>query len=316
MDPEGALPAEPFTKSFARDELGISRHTLRQLERAGVVRRLTSSVYVAASVEVTVTVRARALSLVVPAHQIVCDRAAAWLWGIDVYTYAELDDPRVETCALRGHEPCRRAAVDGHTRDLAPDDYVTVDGIRVTTPLRTALDLGCLLLRLDALAALDAFRREHGLTRPELVAASRRYAGRRGVRQLRELIAVSDPRAESVRESWTRLAILDAGLPAPEPQVWIHLDGHPTFRLDLAYPRRRIAIEYDGWDAHERTPGQKRYDEARRRWLREHGWTVIVVRLGDFTGPALDRWLGELRDALSSTPYSNRRRLERGARTR
>jgi hypothetical protein len=40
-----------------------------------------------------------------------------------------------------------------------------------------------------------------------------------------------------------------------------------------------------------------------------------VVRSGDFTGSALDRWLDEVRDALA-TPYSNRRRLERGSRNR
>ena len=54
--------------------------------------------------------------------------------------------------------------------------------------------------------------------------------------QLRELIARVDTRAESARESWTRLAIHDAGLPRPTPQYWVLIDGHPTYRLDLAYP--------------------------------------------------------------------------------
>ena len=193
MNPLCALPQEPFTTAFARDELGISRHALRELQRSGVVRRLTSGVYVATSVEITVAVRAQALGLVVQPHQIVCDRTAAWLWGIDLYTYAELDDPPVETCALRGNVPCKRAGVDGHTRDLGPVDFVTVDGIRVTTPLRTALDLGCLLQRMDAMAALDAFRREHSLTVGQLVVGSGRFAKRRGVRQLRELIAPVRP---------------------------------------------------------------------------------------------------------------------------
>ena len=315
MDPNCLFPTTPFTKDFAHGELGITRHTLRQLEKAGVVRRMTSTVYVAGDVEDTVTLRAQAMALVVRPHQVVCDRTAAWLWGIELYTYAELDDPVIETCALRGNDPCRRAGVDGHTRDLRPEDYVTFEGVRVTTPLRTALDLACLLTRMDALAALDAFRQKHGLTLSELMVGSRRFAKRRGVRQLRELVPLSDPRAESVRESWTRLALVDAGLPVPEPQVWIHIEGVPTYRLDLAYRRRRVAIEYDGWEAHERTPEQGAYDAARRQWLRDHGWTVIVVRSGDFTGSALDRWLNEVRNALAA-PYSNRRRLERGSRNR
>lgn len=310
-DPD--LPDEPFTTAMAK-ERGITRSTLRRMLREGVVRRVTRAVYVACAVDDTIELRARALALVVAPHQVVCDRSAAWLYGIDAFTFGALDFlPAIETCAFRGKGRCRREEVDGHTRDLSTDDVTTIEAVRVTTPLRTALDLGCILERRDALAALDAFRAREGITRAELVVGSRRYKGRRGVIQLGELIPVSDPRAESPRESWTRLAIHDAGLPLPDLQVWVEVDGIPTYRIDLAYRRRRIAIEYDGWEAHESTPELRERTAARRRWLREHGWTVIVVRAGDFTGIALDRWLRQLTDALASS-YSNRRRLERGSR--
>ncbi|MBM9459644.1 DUF559 domain-containing protein [Nocardioides sp. zg-536] len=305
-----ALPSTPVTAGHLR-ELGITRSTLRRMVREGVVRHVTRDVYVAADLEDSVELRCRAIARVVRPHQVVCDRTAAWLWGVDAFAYGELDDPPIETAALRGSTPCRRAAVQGHTRDLSPDDVCTVAGVRLTTPLRTALDLGCTLHRREALAALDAFRRLHGLSLGLLSTACTRYARRRGVVQLRELIALSDPLAESARESWTRLAILDAGLPAPELQVWVHVDGVPRYRLDLAYRRRRVAIEYDGWEAHHRDPEQREHDDERRRWLREQGWTVVVVRAGDFTGAGLDRWLAALREALG-TSYSSRRRLERG----
>ncbi len=277
---------------------------------------MTTSVYVAADVEDTVDLRVAALALVLGPDQIVCDRTAAWVHDIDVLTYGELDVlPPIETCVLPGGVPCKREAADGHTRDLSSGEIMTIGAIRVTTPLRTALDLGAILQRADALAALDAFRRRHGLTVHQLTIGCGRFRRRRGVIQLRELIVLSDPRSESFRESWTRLAIHDAGLPAPEPQVWIQIDGIPTYRLDLAYRRRRIAVEYDGWEAHERTPEQRKHDNARRKWLRDNGWTVIVVRSGDFTGEALDRWITELREALRAA-YSNRRPMERGARSR
>ena len=48
-----------------------------------------------------------------------------------------------------------------------------------------------------------------------------RFRRRRGVVQLRELLELVDARIESARESWTWLEIHDAGLPLPEPQVWI-----------------------------------------------------------------------------------------------
>lgn len=306
------LPDVPFTAEQAKD-LGITRCTLRRMVREGVVRRVVRGVYVASVLEDSVELRSRALALVLNPRQVVCDRTAAWLHGIDLFTSGDLDVlPEIETCARRGNGPCRRKEVDGHTRDLSDDDIVLIGGVQVTTPLRTALDLACILERKDALAALDAFRRSDGLTLPELVEGSRRFARRRGVVQQRELIPLSDPLAESRRESWTRLAIHDQGLPAPELQVWIVVDGVPTYRVDLAYRHRRIAIEYDGWGAHESTPERREATAARRRWLEQHGWTVIVVRLGDFTGTSLDRWLVELAEALASS-YSNRRRLERGS---
>ena len=96
--------------------------------------------------------------------------------------------------------------------------------------------------------------------------------------------------------------------------MWIEIDGVPTYRLDLAYRHARVAVEYDGWDTHERTPEQRAHDRARRQWLRDTGWTVIVVRRGDFSGNAPERWLGELRFALRLT-YTNVRRMERGSRS-
>ncbi|MDF1603598.1 DUF559 domain-containing protein [Nocardioides sp. YIM 152315] len=108
---------------------------------------------------------------------------------------------------------------------------------------------------------------------------------------------------ESQREAWVYLDIVDAGLPLPEPQAWIEIDGVPTYRLDFAYRRARVVVEYDGEEAHA---GRDAEDEERRDWLRRHGWTVIVVRRGDFTDARRDRWLRELRAALQP-PYSNRR---------
>jgi hypothetical protein len=238
---------------------------------------------------------------------VVTDRTAAWLHGIDAHVHAEHDVmPVIETCALRGREPTTISGVDGRTRDLLPADVMVIHGVLVTTPMRTALDLGCCLRRREAYAVLNAFARRFGLTATDYERALVRYRRRRGVVQLRELVSLVDPRIESERESWVLLAINDAGLPLPEPQYWIEIDCVPTYRLDFAYARLRVCVEYDGFDAHERTKEQKEADRSRRKWLRENGWTVIVVRRGDFGRAALDSWLGELRQALVPS-YSNRR---------
>lgn len=302
-----ALPAAPFTRARLA-ELGLRPTLLRSLIDRGEVIRLLRGVYVPAGLEVTHLLRVQAVSLVVDPGHVACDRTAAWIHGIDSFTSEEsVVLPPIEICSLRGTHQTERADADGHTRDLEPADIMSIGGLRVTTPTRTALDLACLLRRREAYAVLNEFARHHAITKEQLGSElRRRYRGRRGVVQARALIPLVDPRLESQRESWTLLEILEAGLPAPEPQFWIEIDGVRTYRLDFAYPAFRIAIEYDGQDWHDRTDEQRDNDRARRRWLRDNGWTVIVLTQGCFTGIALDRWIDELRLALQPT-YSNRR---------
>ena len=176
---------------------------------------------------------------------------------------------------------------------------MVIAGVQVASPLRTAADLLCLLPRREALAAADALMRAHGFTVADLRRLLVRYYRRRGVVQARSLVPLVDGRSESAGESWTRLVIIDHDLPTPQPQFWISIDGRPTYRLDLAYPRARIAVEYDG-TAHHTRPADRRRDEARRAWLRAHGWRVIVVTKESFTDDALARWIGELRAMLAA----------------
>lgn len=305
-DPVVALPDRPFLAAELAP-LGLTRHQLRVLEREHHVRRVLRGVYAPTAVPDDLGSRVQAVRLVVPRGHVVIDRTAAWLHGVDAFGYAEHESvPDLEICALRGSRSPNRAGVDGRTRDLAADDVMEVDGVRLTTPLRTALDLGCCLRRREALAAMTELVRAHDLEVADLARGALRFRRRRGVIQLRELIPWIDRRIESARECWVWLALHDAGLPPPEPQVWIAVDGVPTYRLDFAYRRVRVCVEYDGFEAHERTAEQRESDERRRRWLREHGWIVIVVRRGDFSGDALDRWLDQVRRALA-TPYSTRR---------
>jgi very-short-patch-repair endonuclease len=101
-----------------------------------------------------------------------------------------------------------------------------------------------------------------------------------------------------MRESWVRLDIVEAGLPAPKLQHWVVIDGVPTYRLDLAYPKHRVAVEYDGEEFHRRTDEQRENDRKRRRRLRELGWTVIVIDKDGISGPDQDAWIRELPAAL------------------
>jgi hypothetical protein len=289
-----ALPSTPFTAATS----GLTRKQLRRAIAMREVRRPLRGVYLAASVELSELVRAQAAALVVGPSSVICDRTAAWIHGVDCLRYAELDAmPPIESCVLPGREPTQRAEVLGRTRDLRPEDMMTVGGVRVTTPLRTAADLLCALPRREALAAADALARLHGFDAADLNRLLVRYFRRRGVVQARELAGLVDARSESSGESWARLEIIDRNLPAPVPQHWVLVDGVATYRLDLAYPRARIAIEYDG-EAHHSSAEDRARDAARRAWLLARGWTIIVLTKASFSEAAANAWTRQLRQLL------------------
>jgi len=291
------LPGHPFTWQQAR-ALGLHRSQLDEAVADGRLVRLFHGVYGLATLEPSPLMKARAAGLVTHKRAVVCDRTACWIWGVDCYGHAELDGtPPVESCVPRWQQATERAEVDGKTRDLQPEDWVELEGVRITTPPRTAMDLATSLWAPRGLGAMDALMRAQSFTHDDLRMLVPRYRRRRGVVRLRELVSMVDPLAESQPESWTRYFIVASDLPRPTCQVWVVVEGQ-RYRLDLAYPRAKIAVEYDGEEFHLRTPHQRAHDEERRAALRRAGWIVIVVTLRDLTRNSERSWLGELSAAL------------------
>lgn len=294
-NPTPALPRHPVSTSQLL-ELGFSWSDVRTMVEEGVLRRPLRGVYLTADVPDTPASRAACAALVLPPESIVCDASAAWILGIDVYEQGVVErGVRLDVVAIDGRDRARRPELLGGKRTLAPGDIIELNGVRLTSPLRTVCDIACLRGRRRALAALDQFCRSYGLTAEHFADIMPRYRGRRGCRQLRELAGYADARSESPAESWTRLAIIDAGLPVPTPQVEVDLEGWGQVRLDLAYLHLKIAIEYDGAEFHGED--RREHDLARRAALRRAGWFVLVVRKEDL---AAGTWLGELRAELRS----------------
>lgn len=312
VSPPPTLPDYPFTSGQAAD-LGLTRQRLRLLVQQGAVRRVLRGVYAPAHLTDSVLLRAQAASLVMSPAAVLCDRSAAWLLGVDVLWRAEHDViPPLETFVLPANPRVRRSQTREGQRDLETLDVMTLHGVPVTTPLRTALDLACGLPRRDALAALDSFMRIHEINREDFLREAPRYFRRRGVRQMRSLIPVADGRAESPGESWTRLEILDSNLPSPVLQWRVLRSGREIYRLDLAYPGLKICVEYDGEEFHD-SDEARTLDHQRRAWLREHGWILIVVTKDDFSREAVTVWTEQLRRAIESRRVTVR--LQPGRRT-
>lgn len=297
LDDECPLPLDrPFTAAEARS-LGVGRALLRGLLVRRLVREVVRGVYAAAQLRDSIELDLAALRLVLPPSAVVTDRTAAWVHGIDVLPRRAVHEPIPLDVFSRTASRVRRPSVESGIRDLRDTDVEEIAGIAVTTKLRTALDLGRMLPRQDAIGALDALTRS-GVDPRELAWGVHRFKGQRGVVQLRELVPLADPRAESMPESALRLHGHDAGL-ALQPQfVVCDAWGREVYRLDLALPELRYGAEYHGARFHEGVANE-RYDDVRAGWLADGGWEIDTFRKDDLyardADPGRVMWHGAAR---------------------
>lgn len=103
----------------------------------------------------------------------------------------------------------------------------------------------------------------------------------RGARLLAEALPLVRGGVDSPRETELRLLLIDEGLIAPEVGHVVHTRLGPL-SPDLAYPHRRVLLEYEG-DAHRTDRRRWRGDFDRVRAFQEAGWTVIRVNADDLT---------------------------------
>lgn len=188
---DAPLPVErPFTATEA-DALGVDAGLRRRLVHRGLLRPVLRGVFVAGHVEDSLRLRVSALKLIVPEHAIATDRTAAWLHEVDALPRSAIHRlPDLDVFSNKGSR-IRRPGVASGVRDLVPGDLMELEGLRLTTPLRTACDLGRLLWRFDALGAIDGFLRR-GLDHARLLGEVDRFKGYRGILQLRELAPLGD----------------------------------------------------------------------------------------------------------------------------
>lgn len=159
----------------------------------------------------------------------------------------------------------------------------------VTTPQRTAFDLGRYLPRDTAVAHLDALARATGLTANDVRPLAVRYKGTRGVRKFRAAIDLMDAGAHSPQETKLRLLFIDAGFPRPQTQIPVlDDDGYAFAFLDMGWEEVMVSAEYDG-EHHRTDPIQYRKDIRRAEKVHRKGWNNIRVIAGDRPADILDR---------------------------
>jgi predicted transcriptional regulator of viral defense system len=176
-------------------------------------------------------------------------------------------------------------------------DLTVVEGIPVTTPERTLLDLGAVCSESVVHMALDAAESRELVTLDSVGSALRRLGrpGRNGAGVLRRLVSaklLGQRPSESEMETLLIRALRRWGFPDPVPQYEIRSNGCFVARVDAAIPKWRVAIEYDsalyhaGRSAHER-------DSARRNRILAAGFVPVTATAKDLRGDGR-----ELRSAI------------------
>jgi hypothetical protein len=239
--------------------------------------------------------------------------SAARLWAAPLPGRLE-EDWRIHLSRRRGSSPPRRVNVVGHLLTLLADEIVELDGVRLTSPARTWLDLARALTVDELVVAGDALVCEHGAEFPvprqalcsidELRAMLARHPGSRGVRKARAAVELLRVGADSPPETRLRLALTRAGLPEPvlNHVVWGEAGG-PILWPDAAYPQRRIALQYDG--GHHDGAEQYLRDIRRADAAARSGWLELRLSRLDLVGehPAAVR---KVRAALQSRGWCPR----------
>jgi len=161
---------------------------------------------------------------------------------------------------------------------LTDDDIHYVDGIAVTSPLRTVVDCARYGDHVAAVCLIESAVRSDKVTLQEVTAGIGAVKGQRGSARAAYALQRVDLRSESPLETRVRLMLLDDGLPYPELQLEFAVNG-VRGRIDLAYQRgggstfRGLAIEADGRETHARAEAFHS-DPIRQTALEEDRWLV------------------------------------------
>lgn len=178
---------------------------------------------------------------------------------------------------------------------VVADELLHVDGMAVTSPERTALDVACWYAAAPALAVLDALARAVPLNCDVLQRLTERYGGRRNIRRARSSLGLVDPGAQSPKVSWLRHLLIEANFPKPQTQIPIADEyGRALAYLDMGWEDVKVAVEYDG-EQHRLERPQYTWDIRRMEMLEARGWIVVRVVAGDRRADIVRR----VRNALS-----------------
>ena len=280
-------------------ELGVTYSTVSRRVITGAWERAGPGVYRMAGAPRTWQARAHGAVLAAGPDALASHRTAAHLWGLRGFPAPGRIEVTVPRHRWTGTQRSGVVVHESLAYDLA--QATTRQGIPVTGPARTLIDLAAVVDDFELLRALDEIRRLSLASWPDLWEAFLLHArrGRPGIVRAREVLRRRDgrrvPETELARLFMTLLD--DAGLPEPLAEHWVRGDRW-RYRLDLAYPSLLLGIELDGKEGHLNEVAFEA-DPVRDNRLRLAGWTVLHYTWRRFVD-APTEVVEEVRTALQS----------------
>jgi len=269
--------SDPFLGSEA---LAAGKLTAYQLRSRYVP--LHQDVYVSRDAELTPVLRAKACWLRSRRRGILAGFSASALHGA---RWIDPDRP----AAIIDTNRRRAFGVQVWEEHIDEDEIAVVDGIRVTTPARTALDLARRYPLGIAIAAVDALTQATDVKLADVELLVDRYQGGRGMKAARAALELVDGGAQSPKETWLRLLLIRAGFPRPQTQIAVRNEwGWVEAYLDMGWEDIRVAVEYDG-DQHQSSRAQYVKDIRRLEMLERMGWIVVRVIAEDHPDDVIRR---------------------------
>ncbi|MET1060473.1 MAG: type IV toxin-antitoxin system AbiEi family antitoxin domain-containing protein [Nocardioides sp.] len=284
---------------FTRSEVlaaGYDDNYITRMVRAGIWHRVRNGAFIGASIWESLNevdrhrVRARAVRRKARSDGVLSHVSALAEFGVPFWDLS-LDDVHLTRFDQRAGR--REAGVCQHRGLLLVGDVTRRNGVMVTSPVRTALDVMATTDSERGMVVGCSMTRGGLCTLPQLKHAYAAIDPRAHSLATRVVLGLVDARFESVGEMRTAFHLWAQGLPRPEPQFEIRVRGRLVAQLDFAWPEHRVWLEFDGRTKYVDLlrDGETTADVVLREKHREDavrritGWICIRVTWADLYHP-------------------------------
>jgi hypothetical protein len=235
--------------------IGLTRQAIAKRADDGRLHRVHHGVYAVGHPMLTGRGRLVAAVLAGGEGAVLSHASAAALWDL-----RRSDAERIDVFVRRSGREKRDGLRIHRPRTLRPDEITTHDGIPVTTPARTILDLAATLQRRPLERVLDRAEVLELTDYPALHDVAKAHPGHRGANKLEAALGTHHA-GTTLTKSHLEERFLglcrDHGLPTPLVNTW------PSGReVDFRFPGHALIVEADSW-THHRSRAAFENDRAR-----------------------------------------------------